>query len=255
MTGSEDTSGQSASFAEAVALVDDAASGGLTLRLFGGVAIRLRATVLPSCLERTYNDIDLIAPKRSSRKVDRFFSERGYTSFAELNALHGHYRLWFREPESGRPVDVFVGKFEMCHIVPLGDRLDLDRPTVPPAELALTKLQIVELTEKDKLDLFSLFLNHEVGASDAGEINGPYIGRICADDWGLWRTCTRNLELLAEAVGRSGLSEGDRETVRRRLRALIGFVDDARKSLKWRTRSTIGERLQWYELPEEPDPN
>ena len=103
MTGADDTLERDAALAEAVALVDDAASDGLTLRLFGGIAIRLRATMLPSCLERAYNDIDLIAPKRSSRKVEGFFGERGYASLAELNALHGHYRLWFREPASGRP--------------------------------------------------------------------------------------------------------------------------------------------------------
>jgi hypothetical protein len=133
-------------------------------------------------------------------------------------------------------------------------RLALDDLTLPLAELVLTKLQIVELNEKDQLDLFSLFLNYEVGSSDEEEINGRYIAEVCAEDWGLWRTCTGNLDRLSAAVDLDGLSSGDRATVRRRLATVAQFMGERHKSLKWRARSAIGERVQWYELPEEPQP-
>jgi hypothetical protein len=237
---------------EAVDIVRSAGRRGLMLRLFGGIAIRVHATLLPPCLERSYNDIDLVAPRRSSSKVDAFFRDRGYVGETELNALHGHYRLWFRNPGNGHRVDVFVGKFEMCHALEMGERLALDDLTVPLAELVLTKLQIVELNTKDQLDLFSLFLNHDVGATDTGEINARYIARVCAEDWGLWRTCTRNLERLRAAADQLGLSPNERSLIRARLDTAGRLIDERQKSMKWRARAAIGERLQWYELPEEP---
>lgn len=237
---------------EAVDIVRSAGGRGLMLRLFGGIAIRVRATMLPACLERSYNDIDVMAPRRSSSKVDAFFRDQGYVGETELNALHGHYRLWFRNPGSGRRVDVFVGKFEMCHTLEMAERLALDDLTVPLAELVLTKLQIVELNTKDQLDLFSLFLNHDVGATDTGEINARYIARVCAEDWGLWRTCTRNLERLGAAADLLGLSSDERALIRTRLDTAGRFIGERQKTMKWRARAAIGERLQWYELPEEP---
>ena len=49
----------------------------------------------------------------------------------------------FYDRPNGRHIDLFVGSFRMCHELPLADRLDRDSPTLPLAELLLTKLQVV----------------------------------------------------------------------------------------------------------------
>jgi hypothetical protein len=238
---------------EAIDLVQTAESAGLTLRLFGGVAIRVRSPHQCAALARPYKDIDLFAPRRTSRKVSGLFERRGYAQDAQFNAMHGHYRLIFNDLEHARQVDVFVGKFEMCHALPLADRLNLDRYTLPPADLLLTKLQIVELTDKDHRDLLTLFLDHEIGERDEDQMSAAYVASLCAGDWGLWRTVTRNLERLDAARSQYALSEQAQELIALRLRALQEQIARQRKSARWKTRAVVGDRVQWYELPEEVD--
>ena len=235
---------------EGLDIVRAAAEQDLVLRLFGGIGIRVRSVAAHQVLERSYNDLDFVAPKRSSNRVTAFFLGRGYEENRELNLLHGHYRLWFHDQAHDRHADVFVGQFEMCHALPLADRLELEPLTLPAADLLLTKLQIFELNDKDRRDLLRLLLDHEVGEDG---IDGAYVAGLCARDWGLWRTCTRNLADLAGALPAYDLGAADRATLAARLDRLAGLIESRSKSMAWRARAVVGERVQWYELPEEPD--
>jgi hypothetical protein len=235
---------------EGLDIVRAAAERDLVLRLFGGIGIRVRSPADHAALERPYGDLDFLAPKRSSARVAKFFLERGYSESRELNAMHGHYRLWFHDEAHERHADVFIGKFEMCHVIPVGDRLELDATTLPIADLLLTKLQIVELTDKDRRDLLRLLLDHDVGGEG---IDGTYVAQVCARDWGLWRTCTNNLDVLAASLGEYDLPEAARATAVARLDRLAQMIERRSKSVAWKARAVVGERVQWYELPEEPD--
>src|SRR5262245_53074478 len=235
---------------EGLDIVRAAAEQDLVLRLFGGIGIRVRSTAGHDVLERSYNDLDFVAPKRSSNRVTQFFLGRGYEENQELNLLHGHYRLWFHDEANDRHADVFVGKFEMCHEIPVADRLELESLTLPAADLLLTKLQIVELNDKDRRDLLRLLLDHEIGD---GGIDGDYVARLCARDWGLWRTCSSNLGALRGALPGYDLAAPDRATLTVRVERLAELIERRPKSVAWRARAVVGERVQWYELPEEPD--
>src|SRR6185436_3869800 len=116
--------------------------------------------------------------------------------------------------------------------------------------LLLTKLQIVELTDKDRRDLLRLMLDHDV---DAAGLDGPYVAQVCARDWGLWRTCTSNLDVLAESLAAYDLTAAERSAVVARLERLADLIERRSKSVAWKARAVVGERVQWYELPEEPD--
>jgi len=148
-------------------------------------------------------------------------------------------------------VDVFVGSFRMCHAIPFGDRLKKGEPTVPLAELLLTKLQIIELNEKDVRDTVLLLYGHEIADHDDDAVNGARIAELCAADWGLWRTITHNLKRCAELLGEYDLPDEDRDRVDRRLKQLIERIEAAPKSRGWKMRARIGDRKRWYELPEE----
>jgi len=81
--------------------------------------------------------------------------------------------------------------------------------TVPLAELMLTKLQIIEVNEKDIRDMVLLLYGHDVADHDDDSVNGQRIAELCASDWGLWRTITGNLERCRELAQRqSGLPPG-----------------------------------------------
>ena len=226
---------------EALALVRCAELEGLTLRLIGGVAVSVRSKSQHPAVVRTYRDIDLVAPKRTSSNISRLFIRRGYSQDEQFNAMHGHFRLIYQDPENSRQVDIFVGKFEMCHALPLADRLQLDPITLPPADLLLTKLQIFELNDKDQRDLLALLLDHEVMDLDGDGLNGNYIARLCAENWGLWRTCTSNLSRLAGVLDQYALSSTERTLVGRRIGELLDRISARGKSARWKVRALVGD--------------
>jgi hypothetical protein len=217
------------------------------LRLLGGVAVRLRSAGLPPALQREYKDLDFVTTKKGSGDTQALLKSLGYDPQVGFNAMNARERLLFFDDAHDRQVDVFVSSFRMCHEIPLERRLDAQADTVPLAELVLTKLQIVELNEKDVRDAVALFVEHDVTDHDAG-INGSRIAELCGDDWGLWRTITRNLDSVRDHLPNYDV---DRDRAAASLAALQERIEVAPKSRGWRLRDKVGERKRWYELPEE----
>jgi hypothetical protein len=238
---------------EAERLLDAASGNGTTLALLGGVAVRLKASDVPPSLDREYKDIDFAAPKGASSGVAKLFSAQGYEPAVAFNAMNGRDRLLFYDQQHGRQVDVFIGSFRMCHEIPFGNRLAPGEQTVPLAELVLTKLQIVELNEKDVRDTVLLFYGHEVADRDGDSINGARIAELCGNDWGLWRTITANLERCRELAGDYDLPADGAQRITSRIDQLLAEIEARPKSRGWRLRARVGERKRWYELPEEVD--
>jgi hypothetical protein len=239
---------------EAMRLVAGAERDGVPLRLLGGMAIRLRvgARLHPS-LAREIRDIDFAAPKGSSRRASAFLAAHGYEPDRTFNATHGARRLLFYDRPHERQVDVFVDVFEMCHVLPLSERLEVDPVTLPLAELLMTKLQIVKLNRKDLLDAYALLLASDVGNADAETINATRIADLAARDWGLQHTFELTLDRLRAEIGEVGLDEGEQARVRGRLDAIAQALTAAPKTSRWRMRARVGERVRWYGDPDEVD--
>jgi hypothetical protein len=161
-----------------------------------------------------------------------------------FNALRGSRRQLFHDPVNQRDVDVFVGEFTMCHTVPIAERLDRLPYTVPVAELLLTKLQIVELNERDERDIYTLCYHHEL-------TDDPLIAGLCADDWGLWRTCKGTIERCVADVDAYELDAPERDQILSRLSELWDRIEAEPKTSRWRRRNRLGERKRWYREPEE----
>jgi hypothetical protein len=236
---------------EAQRLFDSAARDRTTLALLGGIAVRLHASDVPPPLGREYKDIDFAVPKGGGSAAAKLLTEDGYQPALEFNALNGRERLLFYDPAHGRQIDVFVGSFRMCHEIPFSDRLKPDEQTVPLAELVLTKLQIIELNEKDVRDTALLFYGHEVSDHDGDAINGQRIAELCSSDWGLWRTITANLERCRKHLVDYALPDADAGRISARITELLERIEAYPKSRGWRLRARVGERKRWYELPEE----
>ena len=143
------------------------AAGGGTLRLMGGVAVRLRASELggiePS--RRVYHDIDLVGRLRDVRVIDAAFVGAGYEPDRAINTQFGTMRRVYHHPD-GFHADLFFEKLEFCHTIELNGRLGLVPQTTSPTDLLLQKLQIVERNEKDLIDASWLLLNHAIGTGD-----------------------------------------------------------------------------------------
>ncbi|MGH2835194.1 MAG: hypothetical protein ACRDKD_03215 [Solirubrobacteraceae bacterium] len=224
---------------------------GATFALLGGVAVRVRAPEVPPALDREYKDLDFAVPKGSGGAAGKLLADAGYEPHIVFNAMNSKERMLFHDTVNDRQVDVFVGAFRMCHEIPLSERLEAGEKTVPLAELLLTKLQIVQLNEKDIRDTVLLLHGHEVAEHDGDAVNGARVAQLCADDWGLWRTITRNLERCASDVDQYALGEGRKAQIKQRLTQLLSHIEAAPKSRGWKLRDRIGERKRWYDLPEE----
>jgi hypothetical protein len=237
--------------AEGERLLGMASQEGVPLRLLGGVAVRLKAPEIPASLDRSYKDIDLAVTKKAAGAADKLLREAGYEPHVSFNAMHARERGLYFDDANGRQVDLFIHSFRMCHEIPLGDRLDVEDHTVPLAELMLTKLQIIEVNEKDIRDTVLLFHGHPIADHDDGAVNGARIAALCASDWGLWRTITANLERCRDHVDDYELPADERERIHGRFDQLLGRIEAEPKSRGWKLRARVGERKRWYDLPEE----
>jgi hypothetical protein len=234
-------------------IVRRAASAGVPLRMIGGVAVHAHAAGgLPPAFSRPYRDIDLVTLRGRSGDVQRFMQELGYEPNVSFNTLNGADRMVFYDRAHGRQLDVFVGAFRMCHEIPIRpERFEKDRVTLPLAELLLTKLQIVSLNEKDLRDIYGLVHEHEVREDDDDAINAEVVAAALAADWGLWRTSRMTLERSRAHLAEMELPQGAEDLIEARLAALWERVEARPKGVRWRGRARIGDRVRWYEEPDE----
>ncbi len=222
-----------------------------TFALLGGVAVRLRAPEVPEALDREYKDLDFAVPKGGSGNAGKLLTAAGYEPHVMFNAMNSKERLLFHDTQHGRQIDVFVGAFRMCHEVPFADRLTPESNTVPLAELLLTKLQIIELNEKDIRDTVLLLHGHAVADHDDEAVNGERVAQLCAADWGLWRTITANLTKARAHVDNYAIGQPDQARVAERLQQLLDRIEAEPKGRSWRLRAKVGDKKRWYDLPEE----
>jgi hypothetical protein len=236
----------------AIGLVQEAEKEGAKLRLLGGLAYYLespQAAELPA-LRRSYKDLDFAVDKKGARVVPDVFRKQGWEEDRHFNALHGRTRLLFYYQQSLQ-ADVFIGEFEQCHTIDLEGRLNLASPTLPLADLLLTKLQIHQMNTKDVQDIFTLLLSHDLSEGSAqGGIDQNRILELTSKDWGWYTTLHDNLEKL-EGLVPAQLDGEDGQVVHDRLEKLKMAMEQAPKGVRWQLRSQVGRRIPWYDEPEE----
>jgi hypothetical protein len=235
-------------------LIDQAERERLNLRLIGGLAVCLHSPHVGRLgFHREYPDIDFVAHKSDQQLLTHFFTHMGYAPDNTFNTLNGDRRQIYYDIQSGRHIDIFVGDFEMCHKLPMRDRLLVHPTTVPLAELFLSKSQIVQLNRKDAFDMIALLLDNELSFSDDQQINLDRIARLCAKDWGLYTTTMINLGRLEQIVrhDEAGLSEAEIQLILQRITTIRQALQSISKSLLWKARDRLGTRLRWYSEVEE----
>ena len=234
--------------AEAGRIAEAAKKAGVKVKLLGGAGINMHS---PSAgrppLKRKYGDLDYAISKKDRKSVLSLFPSLGYEANERFNLMNGDTRLYFFDSGHGRQVDIFIDVFKMSHVIDLRGRLDGDGPCASPADLLLSKLQIYEINRKDLVDVTALLLDHAIAEGDDA-IDARYVARLACEDWGLCRTVQLNIPRLLHTLDELDV---DRELVRSRVAEIQGAIDAGPKPLKWRLRAQVGDRLQWYELPEE----
>jgi hypothetical protein len=246
-----DERGEAASelLARAQDAIDAAGRAGVPMRLLGGLGVfALSESARRTPLARSYPDFDVAVPARSGQTVSRTLQETGFVPNQHFNALHGARRMIFQAPH-GYPVDVLIGVFEMCHRLDIASGFDHHHLTISPADLLLTKLQIVRIEPKDLGDATALLLDLAPG-NRAGSISLERFVSPLADDWGFFHTVEINLWKLRRFAAET-LPTGRFPALDDRISTLHDAMTTTPKSLKWRMRARVGERMTWYEVPDE----
>lgn len=222
---------------------------GLPMRLMGGLAIWLRSdSVRKPPFAREYGDIDFAAASKARGPLKAFLERQGYVPEKLFNAIHGAQRLNYADPAGRWTMDVLIDELAMSHRLDLRTRLEGLEPTIPLADLLLTKLQIWQINRKDLGDALCLLADHPLG--DDGGIGLGRIGAVLGSDWGFCHTAERNLGRIAELWASEPVPDA-RFDVARQVETLLAGIAAAPKTLGWRARARVGERVRWYETPEE----
>jgi hypothetical protein len=240
---------------EAVALAQNAGKAGVGLKLLGGLAVRVLTPDLPPRL-RAGQDMDFACLSKGRKATAAFLEDSGCVPDRRFNNLNGDRQMYFTAP-SGRPIDVMVDRLTMCHVLDFRPGYSRLPFTLDAIDILLSKLQIVELNEKDARDIFQLLSGLPVGTS-RGEASAPFLdtdrfGQLLAADWGWWRTVTGNLDKLPAVAANSShlVPPGARYDPLAQADYLAEVARSVPKGMKWKLRANVGDRVRWYELPEE----
>jgi hypothetical protein len=250
---------------ESTRIVSEAERAGLTLRAMGGVAIRLHTLDQVGLARRLgrlgdnqqeFTDLDFMSYRKQRGRMQPFFEELGYAKRrATLSSAASERQIYFH-PKGWFFVDVFFDKLLVAnHPLDFRGRLELDSPTIAPADLLLGKLQIVNISGKDIKDAIVLLSSHDVSETDAADaIDAGHIAGLVSRDWGFWYTLTTNLTGLKELLpGMAAVADDERHRICDRVDRLLAHIGATPKTLGWKARSKIGPRVRWYEPVETMD--
>jgi hypothetical protein len=263
---------------EAMTIIDAGRSQGVHLRLTGGLAVRRYCTDL-AFMDREFSDIDLVGLSSQSKRLHRMLAGLGYeqnryvtqsTGGAQLQYLKRAQLLEWRartaekSPATQRlalappatpafdHVDIFMDVMRMDHDVDVRARLHIDEYAISPVDILITKLQIGEVSEKDVHDVIALLKDVPLGErDDDATIDLPHLAWVCARDWGIYYDVTANLGVVLGRLDGYGLSEEERARVYARIASIQEAVEDEKKSVRWRMRARVGERVPWRREVEE----
>jgi Fic family protein len=254
--------------AEAMDTIDAARAQGVHLRLTGGLAVRRYCTDL-DFMDREYSDIDFVGRADQKKEIHAVFESLDYTEnryvtqstdsgqlqYIKNEALEG-MKAEARAAAAGQAssyepplvdhIDIFLDVMRMDHDIDVSERLEVDDYAISPADAFIAKMQIGKINQKDVHDVIALVKDVPLrDVDDDASIDLLYIAEVCSNDWGLYQDLTTNLDIALAMVDDYGLTESQQDRVYARLAAIKESVESASKSIRWRLRATVGERVAW----------
>jgi len=235
-------------------LIEIGSERGVTLRILGHLAIRDHVKDHIELLELLNrvptHDIDFIGYSKEQTQAERMFTDLGYEvdPSVAFSQEYGLQRLIFHHHENEIMAEIFLDQLIMSHTLDFRGRLELDHPTISLVDLLLSKLQIQEISEKDIKDMIALFAEHELGSDGRELIDVSYLLRLTRNDWGLFYTAKKNLDLVKKYSDRyTVIDASTRQSVKARVDRLTLSMENEPKTFQWKLRAKIGTRLKWYQ--------
>ena len=83
------------------------------------------------------------------------------------------------------------------------------------------------------------------------EFDGGYISNLLSNDWGFEKTVLQNLVRITDHLESIKIDPALKVVSKKRIQDLNFEIEGAKKSLSYKLRAKIGEKMPWYEEPEE----
>jgi hypothetical protein len=234
-------------------LVTEAEKSKTTLRALDSLAVWLscphtRALLTPPSKKQ----LEFAARSAQRESIRRVFERAGHQTTQAIEEFFASPRLRFTNLARGLFTEVHLDKFAMYHQLELTPFLAQEGAVLPETALILLRLQLVEMPKAALRELGALLLECDISPVAAkGKIDASAIARLCADDWGWYRTVTMNLQrVMAFAV--TTITTDDKAIVVERAEQIRQAIESAPKSIRWQARARLGDNVRWYELPTTP---
>jgi len=212
-------------------ILADCKENSIDIRLFGSVALLfldIEKNGANNKYSRVVADIDIIVKPNHILELEHYFMSKGYESNRQIKMLYGNSRRSFYT-ENNISIDVFIGNITLCQEISILDRFDLEYPTITPSDLFLSKIQKINLSEKDVFDIDFIL----------GYINDfSYIIDLSSKNWNWWKTLTTNIPFLLKM----DISENSKNL----LTGLLSEINSIDKKINWKLRNIVGGRMRWY---------
>ena len=248
--------------AEAMDLIDTARLQGVTVRLIGGLAIRRHCVDL-DFMDREYSDIDLVGVSAQSQQLHEAFVGLGYTENRHVTQATDGGQLQYVKVEVLESQTSGGAPARAAHRGPRGHLHGRDahgprRGRTRPAHGGRLRHPACGRAHRQAADRphqqQGRARRHRAGQGRAPARGGrrawsidlPYLADVCAQDWGLYHDITTNIEIVLHAAGRlRPLRRGGGARVRAPGRHAGGHRKRSSKSLRWRLRASVGQRVAW----------
>jgi len=231
-------------------IISEAAKSKTTLRVMSSLATWLCCPKSRALLAPPENkQLDCAARSTQRESIRRVVEHWGYQTNQPLDEFYSSPRLYFANPARAVALTIHLDAFAMYHQLDLTPFLAQEGNTLSETALLLLRLQLVEMPEAGLRELNALLLDHDWSwRTEPGKIDVSQIARLCADQWGWYKTATINLQrVMAFAV--RFIPSDDKAIVVERVEQIIKTIEDAPKSLRWKTRARLGETVRWYDIP------
>jgi len=211
-------------------------SNQVTARIYGGVAVGINC---PSFVDksRIYKDIDIVCRYSELKKLRMVLLSNGYVEKDESQFIK-HKRQCF--VKNGILLEFVFDELNYCHRIVLKNRLKDSYPTISISDLFLSKIQNVNLSTFDILDICALLAEYDLTENQYFE----RISDILSHDYGFYKTTIQNLDFIGQHL------PDDLLQITGTIELLKTKITGKRKSIRWFFNKMLINNNIWYNIVE-----
>jgi len=231
-------------------LIEEAKGKAIEIRLAGSVGVHMHCPrSRPWMVMPTVPVIELVGQQEQGEALVALLAHLGYEPRMRLFEMRGIRHFVIHKAKSDLVLHVFLNAYEVFHRFEFLEVLAREPLTLPPTQLLLCSLQVVDANEMVLREVGALLSEHDLGVGSQHEIiDASRVSDVCAEDWGWFRTATSNLDTLTQVLP-FWKDVPERERLRDRIGRLRKSIEGAPKSMRWQMRARVGESVRWYQTP------